>query len=100
MVALTGVFSDLLSAVPSQSAILDSVLAGVAGTVIISGAKSTEGQDALDPLHLFHHNPPAGGAPVSGVVQGGNVIKMSAWMALTKDQQTMFQAMNYTIIPG
>jgi hypothetical protein len=98
MVALTGIFSDLLSAVPSQSAILDSVLAGVAGTVIISGAKSTEGQDALDPLHFFHHAP----SGTSGVVQGpaANVITMSKFMALTPDQQKMFQAMNYTIVPG
>lgn len=99
--ALSGIFSDIgnLAGSVSGQDIVQSILAGAAGTVVISGLKSSGGQDAVDPLHLFHHNPPAGGAPATGVVQG-NVITMSKFMALTPDQQKMFQALNYTIIPG
>jgi hypothetical protein len=103
---LTGILGDagnLLGSVSGQD-IAQNLILGAGTTLILSGMKSGAGQDALDPLHWFHHTPvptaaaPAP-APISGVVQG-NVVRMSAWMALTKDQQAMFQAMNYTIIPG
>ena len=98
---LSGVFGDIgnLAVSVSGQDIVQSILAGAAGTVVISGLKSQGGQDAVDPLHLFHHNPPAGGPPATGVVQG-NVITMSKFMALTPDQQKMFSALNYTVIPG
>ena len=99
--ALSGIFSDIgnLAGSVSGQDIVQSILAGAAGTVVISGLKSQGGQDAVDPLHLFHHNPPAGGSPATGVVQG-NVITMSKFMALTPDQQKMFVALNYTVVPG
>ena len=106
MVALSGIFSDITSLIPSQSAILDSVLAGTAGTVIIAGMKSKEGQGALDPLHLFYHQPeaPTPGAvaspAVSGAVQGGGVMTMSQFLALSPDNQKMIEGLKYTIIPG
>ena len=96
MANLTGVFADLGNLIPSQGAILDSVLAGVAGTVILSGAKSKEGQDALDPFHLFHNKD----SGATGVVTGSNVMTMSKFLALTPDQQKMLQTMGYTVIPG
>jgi len=99
--ALSGIFSDIgnLAGSVSGQDIVQSILAGAAGTVVISGLKSQGGQDAVDPLHLFHHNPPAGAPTATGVVQG-NVITMSKFMALTPDQQKMFVALNYTVIPG
>lgn len=99
---LSGIFGDIgnLAGSVSGQDIVQSILAGAAGTVVISGLKSQGGQDAVDPLHLFHHNPPANNTPpATGVVQG-NVITMSKFMALTPDQQKMFVALNYTVIPG
>lgn len=103
---LSGVFADIGNLIPSQGAVLDSLLAGAAGTVVLSGLKSGEGQDAVDPLHLFHHQPApavAGAAApssVSGVVSGGGVMTMSAFLALSPDNQKLIQSMKYTIIPG
>ena len=105
---LTGILGDVsnLASGISMQDLLQSVAIGGLGTILISGAKSDAGQNTLDPFHLFHHEaaPATATAPatpaVTGVVSGGNVIKMSAFMALTPDQQKIFQAMNYTIIPG
>jgi hypothetical protein len=98
-VSLTGVFSDLGNLIPSQTDVLNSVLAGAAGTVVLSGLQSNQGQDAVDPLHLFHHAATATTPAVTGAVTG-NVMSMSAFLALTPDQQKMIQALKYTIIPG
>lgn len=99
---LTGVLGDVsnLATGISMQDIIQSVAIGGLGTILISGAKSSAGQDTLDPFHLFHHDATPTTPAVTGVVSGGNVIKMSAFMALTPDQQKIFQAMNYTIIPG
>lgn len=98
--ALGGMLGDLggLASSISMQDIIQSVAIGGLGTILISGAKSQQGQDTLDPFHLFHHAPSA----TTGVVSGPNVnvIKMSAFMALAKDQQAMMQALNYTVIPG
>ena len=102
---LTGVFGDLGNLVPSTGDILNNVLAGVAGTVIISGLKSDTGQSALDPMNLFHHaaTPATATSPATPSVTGavnGPVMTMSAFLALTPANQQMVQAMKYTIIPG
>jgi hypothetical protein len=94
---LTGIFADVgnLATGISMQDIVQQVAVGALGTVVLSGAQTSGGQDALDPLHIFHHAP----SNTTGVVQG-NVIKMSAYQALTPDQQKMFAALNYTVIPG
>ena len=94
---LTGIFGDVgnLASSVSMQDVVASIAAGALGTVVLSGAQTGAGQDAIDPLHIFHHAP----TNTTGVVQG-NVIKMSAFMALTAAQQKMFQAMGYTVIPG
>jgi len=97
-VNLTGIVGDLTNLIPSSNDLLQSLIAGAAGTVVLSGLKSQEGQNALDPLHLFHHTP-ASGAPATGVVQG-QVMTMSKFLTLNPDQQKMLQAMGFTIIPG
>jgi len=96
---MLGDVSGLASSISMQD-IIQSVAIGGLGTILISGAKSDAGQNTLDPFHLFHHAATPTTPPVTGVVSGGNVVKMSAFMALTPDQQKMFQALNYTIIPG
>ena len=98
--ALGGMLGDVsgLASSISMQDIIQSVAIGGLGTILISGAKSAQGQDTLDPFHLFHHAP----SGTTGVVSGpaANVVTMSKWMALTPDQQKMFSAMNYTVIPG
>lgn len=104
---LTGVFSDIgnLAGSVSGQDVLNSILAGAAGTVVISGLQSPSGQDAVDPLHIFHRPATAAtnSAPAqpasTGVVQG-QVMTMTKFMSLSPDQQKMIQAMNFTIIPG
>jgi hypothetical protein len=95
-VALTGIVGDLTNLLPSSNDLLQSLIAGAAGTVVLSGLKSGSGQDAIDPLHWFHH--PA--SNTTGVVQGGQVMTMSKFMSLTPDQQKMIEAIGYTILPG
>jgi hypothetical protein len=99
---LSGMLGDVgnLASSISMQDIIQSVAIGGLGTIIVSGANTAQGQDTLDPFHLFHHAATPTTPPVTGVVSGGNVIKMSVFMALTPDQQKMFQAMGYTIIPG
>jgi hypothetical protein len=94
---LTGALGDISNLAGSIS--LQDIIAqaglGAAVTVGLSGLKTSEGQNALDPMHWFHHPE----SNTTGVVSG-NVIPMSRFMALTPDQQKMFQALNYTVIPG
>lgn len=94
-VNLTGIFGDVSNLLPSSSDLIQQLIVGAAGTVVISGLKSSGGQDAVDPLHLFHH--PA--SNTTGMVQG-QIMTMSKFLALTPDQQKMIQTMGYTIIPG
>jgi hypothetical protein len=105
---LTGVFGDIGNLASSVSAqdILTSILAGTAGTVVISGLKSPDGLNAVDPLHLIHKpaQPATDTKPATpattAVVSGPGVMLMSKFMALTPDQQKLIEAMNYSILPG
>ena len=105
---LTGALGDIsnLAGSVSGSDVLNSLIAGTLGTVVLSGFTSQAGQDAVDPAHLFHKpaTPATATTPatpaVTGVVSGPGVMKMSQFIALTPDQQKLIQAMNYTIIPG
>ncbi len=99
-VNLTGIFQDAANLLPSQNDLLSQLIAGAAGTVVISGLQSAQGQDAVDPMHIFHKPATAGAPATQGVVQGGQVMLMSKFITLTPDQQKMIQALGYTIIPG
>lgn len=105
---LTGALGDVSNLASSVSLqdIAGTLLAGAAGTVVLSGLKSQAGLDAIDPLHIIHKpaqpatdTTPATPAATS-VVQGPGVMTMSKFMALTADQQKMIQMMGYTIVPG
>lgn len=96
MANLTGVFADIGNLIPSQGDLLNSIIAGAAGTVVLSGLKSQEGQNALDPLHLFH----AKDSGTQGAVQGGPVMVASQFSKLDPGTQQALLAAHYTIIPG
>src|SRR5690349_18499362 len=101
---LSGIFADvgnLASGVTGQN-LIESLLAGAAGTVVLSGLKTPDGQNAVDPLHIFTHQPTPGSnsGQVTGVVQGSNIMTMSAFLALSPENQKVIQALKYTIIPG
>lgn len=101
---LSGIFADvgnLASGVTGQN-LIEQLLAGAAGTVVLSGLKTPEGQNAVDPLHIFIHQPTAGAntGQVTGVVQGSNVMTFSQYNALSPDGQATVRALKYTIIPG
>jgi hypothetical protein len=97
-VNLSGIFGDvagLAGSISLQDIIAQAAL-GAAVTVGVSGLKTQEGQNALDPLHIFTH-PQSG---TTGVVTGGNVMTMSAYMALSPTAQEVIRAQHYTITPG
>lgn len=98
-VNLTGIFADAANLLPSSNDLVQQLIAGAAGTVVLSGLKSSEGQDAIDPLHLWHKPATKDTPATQGVVQG-QVMTMTKFMSLSADQQKVIQAMNFTIIPG
>lgn len=57
-VPLTGVIGDLTNLIPSSSDILQQVLLGAGASVVLSGLKTSQGMDAIDPLHLIHKDAP------------------------------------------
>jgi hypothetical protein len=94
---LTGAFSDmgnLLGSVSGQN-IAENLLLGAGTTLILSGAKTDAGQDAVDPLHWFHHKDTGN----SGVVQGPVMVASQFAKLDPATQQTLLNA-HYTIIPG
>jgi hypothetical protein len=93
--SLGNLTTQLGGLMPSGSSLLQNLALGAGTTVLISGLQSGQGQDAIDPLHWFHH--PNSGA--MGLVQG-NVMTMSAYKALSPDGQKTIDTMHYTIIPG
>ena len=99
---LTGIFGSIGNLASSVSAqdVLTGILTTTAGTVVLSGLQSPGGQDAVDPLHLFHKPATASSPAATGVVSGPGVMPMSKFLALTPDQQKVIEALNYTIIPG
>jgi len=94
---LTGVLGDVgnLASSVSMQDVVASIAAGALGTVVLSGMKTGAGQDALDPLHIFHHAP----SGTSGVVQG-KVMVSSQFTKLDAGTQQALLAAGYSIIPG
>lgn len=102
--ALTGLLGNIQSIASGTTLqdIIGSVAAGTVGTVALAGVTSQQGQDAIDPLHLFHKPATATSPAVTAVVSGtnGNVITMSQFNALSDDGKKTVEALKYTIIPG
>ena len=91
-VALTGILSDLSSAIPSSSDVLQQVLVGAGASVVLAGLKTNAGLDAIDPLHIIHKD---GSSTVVG-----KTIASSAFSALSPAAQVQIMAAGYTIVAG
>lgn len=90
-VNLTGVLSDLQSAIPSSSDILQQVLIGAGASVVLSGLKTQAGMDAVDPLHIIHKSPEAPSTVV------GKSITAAAFSSMSPSAQAAILAAGYVI---
>lgn len=88
--------NSLSSMIPDSSSILSNIALGAATSVVVAGFKSQQGQDALDPLHLFHHDQPANNP--NAVV--GATISASAFAALPPATQSQLIASGVHIVAG
>lgn len=88
--------NSLSSMIPDSSSILSNIALGAATSVVVAGFKSSQGQDALDPLHLFHKDAPANNP--NAVV--GATITSSAFAALPATTQTTLIASGVHIVAG
>lgn len=86
---LGSVLGNLGSVLPTNNEIANQLVTATAGTVILAGLKSNAGQDAVDPLHLFHPN------GTSTVI--GKSITAAAFSSLSADAQAKILAAGYVI---
>lgn len=99
-IALTGIVGDLTNLIPSSQDLIQQVVLGAGASVVLAGVKTSAGQDALDPLHLFHKDPPPV-APTNnpnGIV--GPSITASAFAAMPAASQTALLAAGVHIVAG
>lgn len=89
-VALTGILSDLSSAIPSSSDVLQQVLLGAGASVVLAGLKTNAGLDAIDPLHIIHKDG-------TQTISGGKSITSAAFAALPAATQQAVLAAGYVI---
>lgn len=95
-VNLTGVLSDLSSAIPSSNDVLQQVLVGAGASVVLAGLKTNAGMDAIDPLHIIHKDTPNNNP--NNVV--GPTITASAFGALPPAAQAQVLASGVHIVAG
>lgn len=93
---------NLGAILPSTSDIATNLALGAATSVVLAGVKSNAGQDALDPLHLFHHDAPP---PTPAQVNNPNVVvgptaTASALGALSPQGQAQFWASGGHLVAG
>jgi hypothetical protein len=88
-VNLTGILSDLSSAIPSSQDVLQNVLVGAGASVVLAGLKSQSGLDAIDPLHIIHKD---GSQAVVGPAR--TTISAAALAALPADARAQLLAQN------
>ena len=97
-VALTGILSDLTSAIPSSSDILQQVIIGAGATTLLAGMKTGAGQDALDPLHLFHKDAVSPTNNPNNIV--GATVTSSAFAAMPPASQQMLLSNGVHVVAG
>lgn len=90
-VALTGILSDLSSAIPSSSDVLQQVLLGAGASVVLAGLKTNAGLDAVDPLHIIHKDG-------TQTVSGGKSISSAAFNSLSAAAQAQVLGAGYVIV--
>lgn len=88
---ISGTLTNLVGALPTGQQVLQNVLLGAGTTVILSGLKSADGQNALDPLHLIFKPAPApAAAPSTAVVAPVPTATQAAFNAMTPAAQVQF----------
>ena len=95
-IALTGILSDLSSAIPSSSDILQQVMIGAGASVVLSGLKTQSGMDAIDPLHIIHKDAPNNNP--NNIV--GATVTASAFAALPPATQATLLASGVHVVSG
>lgn len=94
--SLSSLSSSLGNLIPSSSDILQNVALGAATSVVLAGMKSSAGQDAIDPLGLFHQHAPANN-PNAMV---GPTVTASAFAAMPPATQAQLAAAGVHIVAG
>jgi hypothetical protein len=92
--------SNLGSLVPSGTDIMQNLALGAATSVVLAGVKSQSGQDALDPLQLFHKQPAPIAPTNNPAVTVGPTITASAFAQLPATAQAQLTASGVHIIAG
>lgn len=87
---LSSVLGGVGNILPSQNELVNNIVLGAVTSVVLSGLKSQSGQDALDPLHLFHKD------GTSTIV--GKTISAAAFASLPPASQAMLMAQGYSIV--
>ncbi len=95
---LSGMLSDLTSAIPSSGDILQQVMIGAAATTVLAGIKSSAGQDALDPFHLFHKDVVSPTNNPNNIV--GPTVTASAFAAMPAASQQMMLSNGVHVVAG
>ena len=98
-VALTGIVGDLGNLIPSSGDIVQQLIIGAGATTLLAGMKSSAGQDALDPMHLFHHDPVPTPTNNPNVVIGPT-ITASAFASLPPATQQMMMSNGAHVVAG
>jgi hypothetical protein len=100
--SLGSLTSNIGSLLPSGSQLAENIALGAATSVVLAGVKSQGGQDALDPLHLFHKDaPPATPTQLNNPnVVIGPTITASAFASLPPATQAQLAASGVHIVAG
>ena len=89
---INSVLGGLGSIVPSTNELANQIALGAATSVVLAGLKSSAGQDAVDPLHIFHKD---GGSTIVG-----KTIAASAFNALDAAGKAQVLASGVSIVAG
>ena len=87
---LNSVLGNLGNIIPSSNELVNNIALGAATSVVLSGLKSQGGQDAIDPLHIFHKDG-------SSTVIGGKTMSGAAFAALDPATKAQVLAAGYMI---
>jgi hypothetical protein len=97
--SLGNLTSNLGSLLPSGSAIMENVLVGAAGSVVLKGLQAG-GASSLDPLGLFPKNPAVSPSTNNPNVANGPTITASAFAALDSASKASLLAASVHIVAG
>lgn len=90
LASFSGIVGDVAKNLPSNNDIMNQVVTGAAASVVLAGLKSNAGQDAVDPLHLFHKD---GSSTIVG-----KTLPASALATMGPDQIKALAAAGYSFV--